>query len=436
MQQGRFDLYHGESARQLLTVFLQQFDSVIKLQFSACLLRRNRTMSDDKNHKTGERLKTWFAERAKLTVDELVDELQFGVELEFDEFSRCETQYDEDDEPCGEEWGEVYGWNHCEDGTSGIVQEYQTDRPCDLPQIFTRVDNLLNGQSWSIPTDGSCHVHVSIPGMFHRLSPNSRLGQCILAELFSAELVATFPKSLYDRWENGMRYFYPTAYHNSKFTALHSHSQGSLEFRMFGHCQSRAEIKKCIELAGIAFVRGYRRFLAGQFVAESIEQFRQKIAICMREEGSTYNEPSPYTVLEFIGGGTTHDDYANCDSDCDAISRVYDVFQPHRQIISDDCLLWNNGRIYRVYRVCNGFIEDYSGNTYDLQTGVSLGNESTVIAAVFRCNDFSEYSLINQYSSEDSLRRTMRMSMRNFPATQARLGIQRCVASLATESIR
>lgn len=394
-------------------------------------------MSDDRNYKTSERLKTWFAERANLSVGELVDELQFGVELEFDAFSRCKTQYDDDDDPCGVEWEDVYGWSHCEDGTSGIVQEYQTDEPCGLPDIYSRVDNLLKKQSWSIPTNGSCHVHVSIPGMSHRLSPNSRLGQCILAELFSTDLVAMFPRSLYDRWENGMRYFYPTQYHNHKFTALHSHCQGSLEFRLFGHCQSIAQVKRCIELAGIAFVRGYRRFLSGNYVEESIERFRQKIQDCMITEGSTYSEPSPYAVLELIGGGITHDDYADCDSDCDAISRVYDVFQPHQQIMPEDWLLRNDGRICRVECVHNGMIEDAIGNTYDLQTAALQRDEFMVLAAVFR-RQGSDYhfTLIRQYSTDEFLRRAARYGNMNFPATLVRQGIERCITSLAVESIR
>jgi hypothetical protein len=271
----------------------------------------------EKLYSTSDRLKNWFSDRQHMTDEELLSCIQFGVELEFSRADGLQTveccDDDEDGNGCDcpscvrarseVSWNEIDGWTNCDDGTSGIEQEYQTESPEDFATICENVRELLNtADTWTIPENGSCHVHVSIPGFHHRLSNNSRLGQCILAELFSAESVAQFPRCLYDRWNGcGSQYFKATNFHGTKFSALHSHSQGSLEFRLFGHAQSKSDVCKMIKLAGRAFIRGYRRFLRDEHVAESIESFRQKIAECMKTRNSVYRIPHPYELLESIG---------------------------------------------------------------------------------------------------------------------------------------
>jgi hypothetical protein len=327
-------------------------------------------------YSTSDRLKTWFSHRQHMTDEELLSCIQFGVELEFSRADGLQTleccDEDEDGDACDcslcrrarseVSWDEVDGWTNCDDGTSGIEQEYQTKSPSDYATICESVRVLLNtADTWTIPENGSCHVHVSIPGFHHRLSNNSRLGQCILAELFSVESVAQFPRCLYDRWNGcGSQYFKATNFHGTKFSALHSHSQGSLEFRLFGHAQSKSDVCKMIKLAGRAFIRGYRRFLRGEHVAESIESFRQKIAECMKTRNATYTIPHPYDLLTLIGAGSAN--YAPINTNAVSVGI--------RQILNQDSIV----RIGDVVKFRNGFssvvdLVRHSENDFSCQTG-------------------------------------------------------------------
>lgn len=219
---------------------------------------------------------------------------------------------------------DVQGWRNCEDGTSGIVQEYKTAQPETYHDLSDLVDRLFNaaGRYCTVPTNGSCHVHISFPDTRHTCEKLSVLHSCILFSL--SQLVPHFPARLWDRLldTDCSRYFnfdYPPT---DKYTAVHIHSQGTWEFRLFGHMQTTEDVMECVSIAGRAIIEGYRLYAAGADVKDVVwlrEEFKEAIlnrrsipANGFIEEADEYvielphlSEPTP-DVFSVLAGGMVH----------------------------------------------------------------------------------------------------------------------------------
>ena len=195
----------------------------------------------------------------------------------------------------GGSFDDVSGWEHCEDGTSGIVQEYKTDSPRSLNTTVERLHRLFDraGDDCEVPNNGSCHVHVSIPGCEHMASENSRLHACILFEL--SQLVGEFPSKLWGRINSQYedRFFALNEQCQSKFTAVHCHSQGTWEFRLFGGLDDADDCATCVSIAGRAMLAGYARFRAGNYAIENIGEFREAF-----REAILAEKPMPVSAIE------------------------------------------------------------------------------------------------------------------------------------------
>jgi len=180
--------------------------------------------------------------------------------------------WDGDDD--NEGFADVNGWEHCEDGTSGIVQEYKTDEPIHFDDIVERVNELLNrAGAPTVPLNGSCHVHVSVPHAKHTASDKSLLHCCILWEL--SQFVPLFPARLFKRLESSHQsYFNLDGLPTQKYSAVSFHHQGSVEFRLFGAMTDADAIRDCIRYAGLAFLRGYARFDRGDYAIRDATAFR------------------------------------------------------------------------------------------------------------------------------------------------------------------
>ena len=175
------------------------------------------------------------------------------------------------------EFRDVSGWEHCEDGTSGIVQEYKTSHPCRYAEMRTRIQRLFDeAGSFHVPKNGSCHVHVSLPGVKHQTNTSdgdtSYLHCCILYEL--SQCAGLIPECVYDRIDHDSHWFELNEGPNTKYTAVRFHPQGSIEFRLFGHCNSTSEAMECVKVAGIAFLRGYARYFAKAYEIKDVREFR------------------------------------------------------------------------------------------------------------------------------------------------------------------
>jgi hypothetical protein len=174
------------------------------------------------------------------------------------ELESMQSAWEPDDDSFG--FRDVDGWEHCEDGTSGIVQEYKTDSPCDQGDLISRVEHLLGeaGDECCVPLNGSCHIHVSIPGCKHTATHESELHACVLWEL--SQRVSEFPERVMERLLKDSSYFRLDNNPQDKYSAVHFHHQGTVEFRLFGAMNDPDDIAVCVRIAGESFIRGYHRF--------------------------------------------------------------------------------------------------------------------------------------------------------------------------------
>jgi len=179
-------------------------------------------------------------------------------------------------------YGDVRGWDHEEDGTRGIVQEYQS-HVGNFETTCARVSELFAeaGNRRKVPLNGSCHIHVSVPGSRHEATDQSLLHCCLIYEL--SQQIDLFPSIVRERMDDigAQVYFRLDALPTTKFSAIHIHHQGTWEFRLFGGMSELAPITTCLAIAGRAFLAGYRRFLAGEYTISDTSEFRQRFAQAM-----------------------------------------------------------------------------------------------------------------------------------------------------------
>lgn len=197
----------------------------------------------------------------------------------------CNYISDNDVEPHDTEdnYSEVEGWNNTTDGTPGIVQEYMFRRPYLYHNAITHVERLFDDASTRydhhhVPTNGSCHIHISMIGVKHSVDSQSRLHACILYCLF--RMYDVFPQCVKDRMKDAdaNKYFHPDYIPSQKFSAVHNHSNGTFEFRLFGHCNDVCEVEACMQIATTAFLRGYYMYHYGLENEQlSITEFRSII---------------------------------------------------------------------------------------------------------------------------------------------------------------
>jgi hypothetical protein len=219
------------------------------------------------------------------------------VQSELD--SMCENW--EPDSGGDGEFRDVSGWEHCEDGTSGIVREYKTDEPINLTEMVERINDLMNeAGACDVPLNGSCHVHVSVPNAKHTASDKSYLHCCILYEL--SQFVPFFPRRLMDRLRSShSSYFHLDGQPTTKYTAVSFHHQGSVEFRLFGGLTDPDHIADCVRWAGLAFLRGYARFHRGDYAINDIQTFRTAFKTAVLDGKAMSRTLIQFDVSEFIG---------------------------------------------------------------------------------------------------------------------------------------
>jgi len=188
----------------------------------------------------------------------------------------------ENSESSEESYEDVRGWDHEEDGTRGIVQEYQS-HVGNLETTVSRVESLfsLAGSGRRVPLNGSCHIHVSIPGSNHSATDQSLLHCCLIFEL--SQRISDLPSIVRDRMRDigAQMYFRFNALPTTKFSAIHIHHQGTWEFRLFGGMRQAPDIETCLRIAGDVFLAGYRRFLAGSYDIQDPAAFRERFAESM-----------------------------------------------------------------------------------------------------------------------------------------------------------
>ena len=252
-----------------------------------------RYCSDDAEQSLNDNAEDWLQSHLGCTYQVAREMLRHGTLEDFiDGFtswswssfveSECDSMNENSDYSEDTEFSDVSGWSHCEDGTSGIVREYQSDVG-NLEETVENVETLFDeaGRHCVVPLNGSCHIHVSIPGSKHSATNESELHCCLLFEL--SQRIGRFPQTVRDRMktERARTYFEFNARCTSKFTTIHLHNLGTWEFRIFGHMTDPREIETCLNIAGETFLAAYRRFNRRDYAIASADEFRTMFAECM-----------------------------------------------------------------------------------------------------------------------------------------------------------
>lgn len=216
------------------------------------------------------------------------------------------------------EFLEVSGWSNKEEATSGIVREYVTDSPENFDDTLANVETLFDSAGdWTIPPNGSCHIHVSVPGMKHSLSEVSALHCCILHEL--SQFSDLFPSCLQERWEECENYFSFLASPGTKMSCVHSHRQGTLEFRLWGAAEDTEDVSMFLKISCAAFLLGNLRFYQGRYdsslavSSQATKRFRDRFRDAMLtgislEECEIHNPPISANcpqIWDLIGNGVS-----------------------------------------------------------------------------------------------------------------------------------
>ena len=204
---------------------------------------------------------------------------------------------------------DVTGWTHCDDGTPGILQEYQLDGPMYYHDAVLCVDRLFDSASLRydghhVPVNGSCHIHISLDGVKHTVADDSMLHACIVWALF--DMYDSFPECVQERMcsNNANRYFMPHYPPHTKFSAVHNHRLGTFEFRLFGHVNDTETVERCMQIAASAFIRGYYMFKCGQ----------QNI-------GSNIMNPDTQDITAWRVKLLEH--FEQCNNGCNVVNRVF-----------------------------------------------------------------------------------------------------------------
>jgi hypothetical protein len=114
---------------------------------------------------------------------------------------------------------------------------------------------LLDKNEFTIDTGCSFHIHLSVPGVKHRYG--SELQGEITAYLL--ENAHRMTEELVDRLHSDpRRKFACIQISEDKFTAVHYHSQGTWEFRLFGNVSTKESANRALVLAVEALQHAYR----------------------------------------------------------------------------------------------------------------------------------------------------------------------------------
>lgn len=151
--------------------------------------------------------------------------------------------------------------DNCPDGlevdTDGSVEgfEFRTEGPRTIAE-FQAAARAVFRMSHDIDTKCSFHVHLSVVGVNH--SYGAKLQNAMMAYL--ARNVHRVPSTVLERWanEDQVEQYFKVHLANPKYSFIHWHSQGSIEFRCFGNVQNAADGMTCLTLAMECLQFAYR----------------------------------------------------------------------------------------------------------------------------------------------------------------------------------
>lgn len=200
---------------------------------------------------------------AELGIDQREVHESIREDVEIDDLSPY--QYDPD--YLRGQYCECDGGNRCNEpeGT-----EYDTDQSVSGGELrtvgaFSYSDLLRTGKQMldsiadvnGVYTDKSCsaHLHVQLGSIKHYFGEGN-LHRCIMEYL--ALNMHLMPECVLQRLEGGgNRHIKPQFVHD-KFSWVHFHGQGTIEFRLFGNITDIDDLERCMQIACDALAYAYR----------------------------------------------------------------------------------------------------------------------------------------------------------------------------------
>ena len=122
------------------------------------------------------------------------------------------------------------------------------------PLEFLKISRyLFDNNEFEIDDRCSFHIHLSVAGVDHYY------GERTQAEMLAYIIknIERLPQRVVDRINVNHRH-YEAKIKTDKFNAIHYHSQGTWEFRLFGNVTNQIEAQKCLQLAYEALRHAYK----------------------------------------------------------------------------------------------------------------------------------------------------------------------------------
>lgn len=136
----------------------------------------------------------------------------------------------------------------------------RTQEEC-LSELNTVISNFESASS-PLEVDEGCsfHIHAKLGDIRHSFGKNlhSFLYEFLL---WNIDLL---PLSVIHRLESGNSYIKPNIAVDEKYNLIHFHSQGTIEFRLFGNIDSIEDASKCFDFVRKSLVYAYTKKLNGE----------------------------------------------------------------------------------------------------------------------------------------------------------------------------
>ena len=141
----------------------------------------------------------------------------------------------------------------CKDDSSVSGGEVATNGG-KSPLEFLKISRyLFDNNEFEIDERCSFHIHLSVAGVDHYYGERTQAE--MLAYLIKN--IDRLPQRVVDRINVNHRH-YEVKIKTDKFNAIHYHSQGTWEFRLFGNVTNQIEAQKCLQLAYEALRHAYQ----------------------------------------------------------------------------------------------------------------------------------------------------------------------------------
>lgn len=115
--------------------------------------------------------------------------------------------------------------------------------------------DAINSSEHYIDTDCSAHLHIKLGDIEHYFG-NGNVHNAMME--YIAFNFDRLPKSVQKRLHQGGNRWISLNFHDTKYSWIHFHGQGTIEFRLFGNIDNTDDLLQCVKVATEALAYGYQ----------------------------------------------------------------------------------------------------------------------------------------------------------------------------------